>query len=118
MNENTSPVALFGSRIFVSIFLLTAFCFARISVMAQIPRFLDAPQYPTAGFVEAVAVGDFNGDGIADLATCGVGDSRSTVSILLGNGDGSFQAHRDFNTGVGPTGIAVGDFNGDGKLDL
>ena len=118
MNKNHSPVALFASYLLISTFLLPAFYFGIAAANAQIPRFLDAPQYPTAGFVEAVAVGDFNGDGTADLATCGVGNSRSTVSILLGNGDGSFQAHRDFNTGVGPTGIAVGDFNGDGKLDL
>src|SRR6266849_3573134 len=101
-----------------SALLLLLFSFFSASGWAAVGRFLDAPQYPTAGFVEGAAVGDFNGDGIPDLATCGVGDSRSTVSILLGNGDGTFQTHNDFNTGSGPTGIAVGDFNGDGKLDI
>src|SRR5262249_23527569 len=38
--------------------------------------------------------------------------------ILLGNGDGSFRAKTDFATGAQPWGLAVGDFNGDGKLDL
>src|SRR5215472_11490103 len=64
----------------------------------------------------SVAVGDFNGDGLADLA---VANNRSNnVSVLLGNGDGSFQAARNFRTGSFPASVAVGDFNGDGIPDL
>jgi len=71
-----------------------------------------------------VAVGDFNGDGVADLAIANWGCFNhddcppSTVSVLVGNGDGTFQAARDFAAGVTPTAIAVGDFNGDGIIDL
>ena len=64
----------------------------------------------------SVAVGDFNGDGKLDLAV--TNGSSNNVSILLGNGDGSFQTHVDYPTGAQPTSVEVGDFNGDGKLDL
>jgi hypothetical protein len=56
----------------------------------------------------AVVVADFNGDGKADLATSG--------SILLGNGDGTFQSVGTYP--IGPTWLVVADFNGDGKADL
>lgn len=65
----------------------------------------------------SIAVGDFNGDGIDDLATAHCG-SRD-VSVLLGNGDGTFQPERRGPyVGECPTSIAVGDFNGDGKEDV
>jgi len=64
----------------------------------------------------SVATADFNGDGKLDLAAANNGSS--TVSVLLGNGDGTFQPHVDYPTGVNPVTVAVGDFNGDGKLDL
>ncbi len=66
----------------------------------------------------SVAVGDFNGDGKLDLAV--VNNLSSTVSILLGNGDGTFNpaTGSPINVGSVPESVAVGDFNGDGKLDL
>ncbi|MEK6287034.1 MAG: VCBS repeat-containing protein, partial [Acidobacteriota bacterium] len=66
----------------------------------------------------SVAVGDFNSDGKLDLAVANYGFNGATVSILLGTGTGSFGARTDFVTGSGPASVAVGDFNGDGKLDL
>src|SRR5215831_4404637 len=64
----------------------------------------------------AIVVGDFNGDGKVDIAVANTGSSD--VSILLGNGDGTFQPAVNFSAGNSPSAIAVGDFNGDGKLDL
>src|SRR4029077_4752748 len=64
----------------------------------------------------AVAVGDFNGDGKLDLAVTNKGDK--TVSILLGNGDGTFQSQTTVPTGLAPDAVVTGDFNGDGKPDL
>lgn len=63
-----------------------------------------------------VAVADFNGDGKPDVAV--VDRASNTVSILLGNGDGTFSAAASYAIGVDSIAVAVGDFNGDGKLDL
>src|SRR5207237_378235 len=63
----------------------------------------------------------FNRDGKLDLAVADLGPSTQragTVSVLLGNGDGTFQVARTFAVGNTIWSVAVGDFNGDGKLDL
>jgi Calx-beta domain/FG-GAP-like repeat/FG-GAP repeat len=65
----------------------------------------------------SVAVGEFNGDGVPDLATANSA-SNGTVSVLLGNGDGTFQAARTFAAGTYPFHVVVGEFNGDGRQDL
>jgi hypothetical protein len=66
-----------------------------------------------------LALADLNGDGNLDLAvSCNDGVSVYVVSVLLGNGDGTFQTHADYMAGSWPSWVAVGDFNGDGKLDM
>ena len=88
-----------------------------------------APQvtYSTGIGPLAVVAGDFNGDGNLDLAVTNadcsdyhgiVSCTGNTVSILLGNGDGTFLPHVDYTTGTQPSSVAAGDFNGDGKIDL
>jgi uncharacterized repeat protein (TIGR01451 family) len=78
--------------------------------------FAAAKSYPVGTSPRGVAVGDFNGDGKLDVAVANTGSGN--VSILLGNGDGTFQPAVNFSTGNSPTTVAMGDFNGDGKLDL
>jgi len=81
--------------------------------------FIAGPTYYVCN-ADAIVTGDFNGDGIVDLAVAASGCDELT--ILLGKGDGTFTESGSFP--VGPSGpyspyeIVVGDFNGDGKLDL
>jgi hypothetical protein len=86
--------------------------------------------YPSGGlFADSVAVADVNGDGKPDLIVANCGSNSQTncvstsnsgnVAVLLGNGDGTFQAAVSYTLGVsGATAVAVADVNGDGKLDL
>jgi hypothetical protein len=78
--------------------------------------FASAASYPVGGEPAAVVAADLNNDGLLDLATAN--NSTSSVSVLLGNPDGTFQAVLNSPTGAGPLSVAVGDFNDDGKLDL
>jgi Bacterial Ig-like domain (group 3)/FG-GAP-like repeat len=90
------------------------------------PIFLSAAIYGSGGHqAYSVAVGDFNNDGKIDIAVtnfCGADPNCQTdggVSVLLGNGDGTYQAARSYDSnGVGAYSVTVGDFNGDGKPDL
>jgi hypothetical protein len=73
----------------------------------------------------SVITADFNGDGKLDLAVANPGsdpaseaNTQGSVSILLGNGDGSFAPKVDYPAGTKSAGLISGDFNGDGKLDL
>jgi len=69
----------------------------------------------------SVAVGDFNGDGKLDLAVANISLGNPgpiSVSVLLGNGDGTFQPAVNYSAGSYPSSVTVADFNGDGKLDL
>ena len=97
------------------------------SVSAAVSQTVNAQQ--ADGFLQAsgspiavgtgpatVAIGDFNGDGIADLAIANSNDN--TVQVLMGNIAGGFTARSPIGVGSDPVSIAVGDFNGDGKPDL
>ena len=69
----------------------------------------------------ALVVGDFNGDGRLDVAVADSGDNGGPgqgVSILFGNGDGTFQAPIFYAAGTYPSSIVAGDFTGNGVLDL
>jgi hypothetical protein len=82
--------------------------------------FAPAPSSPvTVGtFPVSLAANDFNGDGIADLVVANSADS--TLTVLLGNGDGSFTPtpSSPFAVGSTPYSLAAADLNGDTKIDL
>jgi hypothetical protein len=81
-------------------------------------EFLNSSNPATNTFPQSVAVADFNGDGKADLAIP-VYSPRSVVSILLGNGDGTFTTAPAVPvTGMNAGSIVTGDFNGDGRPDF
>jgi Flp pilus assembly secretin CpaC len=71
---------------------------------------------PTAAGPSSITAADFNADGNMDLAV--TNELANTVSIFLGNGNGTFKSRTDYPTGNSPVFVATGDFNGDGILDL
>ena len=68
---------------------------------------------PVGSEPDAIVAGDFTGDGRTDLAVANYDDN--TVSVLLGNGDGTFQPQVTYAVGSAPDAIVAGDFNGDGR---
>ena len=83
-------------------------------------QFTGAPgsPFPAGSSPDFVAVGDFNGDGHPDLAVANL--ESNNVTVLLGSAMGVFAAApgSPFPVGSSPDSVAVGDFNGDGNLDL
>src|SRR6516165_2071432 len=66
--------------------------------------FLAAKSFATATHPNSVAVADLNGDGRVDLVVAN--DSSNTVSVLLGNGNGTFQSAVNYSVGSFPAGVA------------
>jgi hypothetical protein len=66
----------------------------------------------------AIAAAELNTTNNANVDLVVTNSSDNTVSVLLGNGDGTFGAQGILNTGKGPAGVAAADFNGDAKPDL
>ena len=93
---------------------------ATLGSSAITQTFANASSFSSIANSRDVAVADFNGDGIPDLAI--VNQSGSSVYILLGNGDGTFTAASgspvSISGGNNLVGITTGDFNNDGNVDF
>jgi hypothetical protein len=80
--------------------------------------FQPAVTYPVGSGPLSVTVGDFDGDGTPDLAVAATDQVNGSVSVLLGNGDGTFQPAVQYAAGGVDYFVAVGDFNAAGFPDL
>jgi hypothetical protein len=66
----------------------------------------------------SIAAGDLNGDGKLDLVAANLASCRHSVSVLLGDGSGSFATHADYPAGSGAISVAIAELNGDGNRDF
>ena len=81
--------------------------------------FRDPVAYQTGAESLKIAIGDFNNDRNLDLATADYNEGvAGGISILLGNGDGTFKTAQAFGTPLAPLSLVVADFNHDGNEDL
>ena len=85
-------------------------------VQAQPVSFVTAKKFSAGSAPTASRVGDFNQDGNRDLAVANSGSND--VSVLAGNGDGTFQTAVNFPVAGSPNSLVVGYFNGDSIQDL
>ena len=76
-------------------------------------------KYAVGAFPNAVAVGGFTNDGNLDIVTASANNKTDSVTVLLGNGDGTFQEPpKTYTLDHESFAVAVGDFNHDGNLDI
>jgi FG-GAP-like repeat/Bacterial Ig-like domain (group 3) len=78
-------------------------------------NYLVAPTASNSGS-RILTTGDFNRDGYVDLVATNA--TLNTVAVLLGNGDGTFNAQTSYTVGAAPWNVVAGDLNNDGFLDL
>ena len=105
---------------------LTVLCLTLVGVSHPVygatVGFQPAVTWPVGTAPLAAAAADFNCDGKTDLAIANNGDAGAgddgSVSVLLGNGDGTFRPAHTFAVGKNPFATGAADFYGDGKADL
>ncbi len=111
--------------------LIVAVLAATVALLLALPEtaeaavlgYQPAKYYATGSDPGAVASADFDGDGDADLATANTdfagAANPDTVSVLLGNGNGTFGTKQDYASGGAfPIDVISADFDGDGDRDL
>jgi hypothetical protein len=85
-------------------------------------KFGQPTTYPSGGdFPTDVATGSLRNDGIQDMLVANYGSmsgGNENIGVLLGNGDGTFQNPVVYEAGPRPLAVVLGDFNGDGNLDV
>ncbi len=94
--------------------LLTAIVLTSRTALAT--GFLIAPVSPAGNAPVAIAKADFDGDGKLDVVVAN--STAGTISVLLGKGNGTFNAPVPVTVGTNPVALLVADFNGDGKPDI
>ena len=96
--------------------VLTLMCLLGSLLSSGMAQTFTSQKYDTGPFPAAVAIADFNGDGVPDLAVTDFQNNQ--LSILFGNGDGTFTPGDVYTTGTQPVQLVAADFNGDGIQDL
>jgi hypothetical protein len=98
----------------LAVFALSSSAFAQCDPSTLFPQ--NNPTFVAGDGSRSVAIGDLDGDGVPDLAVSNI--FSDDVSVLIGNGDGTFQTQLRFGAGDGPQSVAIGDLDGDGVPDL
>src|SRR5437879_4782176 len=119
VNEiETMNTSIFHRTVIVAVILLSR-SFQSDWALAEgcpTPNFIAARTFGAGRGAWSLAVGDLDRDGHSDLAVAN--RVTTNISVLLGNGDGTFQAAVNYSTATNPVSVAVADFNGDSKPDL
>ncbi|WP_341882121.1 FG-GAP-like repeat-containing protein [Synechococcus sp. UW140] len=90
--------------------------------LVSVPTIIASPSFAAQATIDtgskpaSVILGDVNGDCNLDIITANI--NSANVSVLLGNGNGTFQGQQIFDTGTNPFAVKLGDMNGDGSVDI
>ncbi len=111
--QDAKPVTFFlGTRYPITLASISADLQTNNFIQGALPR----TDLITGTAPSGIVTASLRGNGISDIITANQGSN--SISVFLGNGDGTFSPRTDITVGTGPVALATGDFNGDGKPDL